>query len=349
MAYRDFDDGLKMPAGTKKPANSGGNVRPAAPNGGNTGGSRKPAGSNGYSRPASANGYEAGSYKKTARSYGSARPASANGYETGGYKKPAGPTGSARPAVPVKSVQGNPPSRYHGLIKALIAVFCVLVAGVVAIGVYFVTRWKDDDYSSLQSGLVVLAPDAETAKDPNAGVIAVAAEPTPASNDSTIVYNGQTYVKNQNIVNLLFLGIDTNADRKKNMRGYRSDMLMVCAVDIAAKKATLISIPRDTYTTMYKLDENTGEVKETVQDKINAAYAYGGGASRYSYANAMACVEMFLERRCELEHPLGFELDIPVYLYAGIDMDGITQVASAVGGVEVTLSESVPEVERARR
>ncbi len=324
MDYRDFDDGLKMPAGTKKPANSGGNARPAAPNG-KTGGNRNPAASNGYSRPASANGYEAGSYKKTAGSYG-----------------------SARPAAPAKSVQSNPPSRYHGLIKALIAVFCVLIAGVVAIGIYFVSRWKDDDYSSLQSNsLVVLAPGMEPTKDSDAGTIAVAAEPTPTSpDDSAIVYNGQTYVKNKNIVNLLFLGIDTNTDRKKWKMGYRSDMLMVCAVDIAAKKATLISIPRDTYTTMYKLDKETGEVEKTVQDKINAAYAYGGGASHYSYANAMACVEMFLERRCELEQPLDFELDIPVYLYAGIDMDGITQVASAVGGVEVTLNESVPKVGR---
>jgi anionic cell wall polymer biosynthesis LytR-Cps2A-Psr (LCP) family protein len=151
-------------------------------------------------------------------------------------------------------------------------------------------------------------------------------------------------MKKKNVVNLLFLGIDTNAARKAKMQGYRSDMLMVCAVDIDAKKATLISIPRDTYTTVYKVDENTGEVKETLQDKINSAYSYGGGATHYSYANAMACVQMFLERRCQLEQPLDFQLDIPVYLYAGIDMDGIPQVASAVGGVEVTLTESVPKV-----
>lgn len=315
MDYRDFDDGLKLPAAFERPA-SNANRRPARI----TGGAYQTSGSSAASRPAAAKG-----------------PNNRN------ERKPA----VARPVLSgasSKSTSHKQPSRYRGLIKALIAVFCVLVAGVVAIGIYFISRWKDDDYSSLQSGLVALAP-APSEEPSESADINAAAVPAPTPDDeSAIVCNGQTYVKNKNIVNLLFLGIDTNADRKKNMRGYRSDMLMVCAVDIDAKKATLISIPRDTYTTMYKVDENTGAIKEIVQDKINAAYSYGGGATHYSYANAMACVEMFLERRCELTQPLGFELDIPVYLYAGVDMDGITHVASAVGGVDVTLDQSIPGV-----
>ena len=342
MDYRDYDDGLKMPAGLRKPSGTNGNARPAASNGGRVSSGKKPTGSNGYSRPAYANSNNSGGYKKPAGSKGYSRSSSSDDYEWGSYKKPASSNGYSRPAASAKASNGQPPSRFSGLIKALIAVFCVLIAGVIAIGIYFISRWKDDDYSSLQTNdLVVLAPN----EMQNQSIGLAAAEPASThADDSSIVYNGQTYIKNKNVVNLLFLGIDTNANRKKKMKGYRSDMLMVCAVDIAAKKATLISIPRDTYTTMYKVNENTGEVKEIVQDKINAAYSYGGGASHYSYANAMACVEMFLERRCELKQPLDFELDIPVYLYAGIDMDGITQVASAVGGVEVTLSESVPKV-----
>ena len=322
MDYRDYDDGLKMPAGIKKSGSPGGNSRPAAPSSSKTGRSQKSTASGGYSRPAAASGHQSG------------------------YTKPASPSAYARPAAPAKTAKSKLPSRYRSLIKALIAVFCVLIAGVIVIGIHFVSRWKDDNYSSLQSSsLIVLAPDSEpTEPTTQATDLNAAPAPIPTPDTSAIVCNGQTYVKNKNIVNLLFLGIDTNSDRKKNMRGYRSDMLMVCAVDIAAKKATLISIPRDTYTTMYKVDEDTGEIKEIVQDKINAAYAYGGGATHYSYANAMACVEMFLERRCELQKPLDFELDIPVYLYAGIDMDGITQVATAVGGVDVTLDQSIPGV-----
>ena len=342
MDYRDYDDGLKMPAGLRKPSGTNGNTRPASSNSGKSGSGNKTASSTGHSRPASANGNSAGSHKKPTGSNGYSRAYSEDDYEPGNYKKPASSNGYNR-TVPVKAEKGKQQNRFRGLIKALVAVFCVLLAGVIAIGVYFVSRWKDDDYSSLKTNNLVILDSSGQNQNLDANAASIAGS-MPASDDSTIVYNGQTYTKNKNVVNLLFLGIDTNANRKKKMKGYRSDMLMVCAVDIAAKKATLISIPRDTYTTVYKVDEDTGEIKEVVQDKINAAYAYGGGASHYSYANAMSCVEMFLERRCELKQPLDFELDIPVYLYAGIDMDGITHVASAVGGVEVTLEQSVPKV-----
>ena len=161
---------------------------------------------------------------------------------------------------------------------------------------------------------------------------------------SRIEYNGKTYEKNENIVNLLFLGIDTNEERSELRMGYRSDMVLVCAVDVQAKTATLISIPRDTYTTVYKVNREDGSVTDIVQQRINAAYAYGGGASHYSYQNAYTCVEMFLQRECVLENPLDFTLDIPVYLYAGIDMDGISEVASAVGGIDITLDYDLPGV-----
>jgi anionic cell wall polymer biosynthesis LytR-Cps2A-Psr (LCP) family protein len=252
--------------------------------------------------------------------------------------------GYKKPVSSAKKTAKQPVNKNRRAIKALIAVFCVLVAGVIAIGIYFIARWKGDDYSSLQSGsLVVLAPEPNvTASDDNARVNEA---PTPTPVQTTIEYNGSTYAKNDSVVNLVFLGIDSNSDRKKLMMGYRSDMVMVCAVDIASKKATLLSIPRDTSTTMYEID-GSGNIKKTTQNKINAAFSLGGDSFEIRAANSMACVEMFLERRCELNEPLNFELDVPVYLYAAIDMDGIPKVASAVGGVEVTLTESVPSVGR---
>ncbi len=250
--------------------------------------------------------------------------------------------GRSKPVSPAKKNVRQ--SKNRRAIKALIAIFCVLVAGVVAIAIYFVARWKSDDYSSLQSGrLVVLAPEA--VQPPAGAPEATNNAGAPAPVQATIEYNGSTYAKKDSVVNLVFLGIDSNSDRKKQMMGYRSDMVMVCAVDITSKKATLLSIPRDTITTMYEIDSD-GSVSKTTQNKINAAFSLGGNNFDIRAANSMACVQMFLERRCALDTPLDFELDIPVYLYAAIDMDGIPQVASAVGGVEVTLTDSVPGVGR---
>lgn len=231
-------------------------------------------------------------------------------------------------------------------IKILLMVLGVLVAGACVSIALLVGVIKNDDASSL---FVVKDHYKEPEESAAPTMVAVLDDDTPTATpepDGTIHYNGSTYIKNENVVNLLFLGVDTDTQRRIDMMGYRSDVIMVCAVDVETKKATLISIPRDTKTTVYKINENTGEVTETVQWKINTAYSYGGGIKKYSFPNAMACVQKFLERDIELEQPLDFKLDIPVYLYASMDMDGIPHVAKSVGGVPITLENSIPDVGR---
>jgi LCP family protein required for cell wall assembly len=224
----------------------------------------------------------------------------------------------------------NPKNKNSKAIRVLLVVFCLLI---ICTGVSFYVIYneiKTDDPSSLfENPHRTFAPQ-------NGG--------TSPEKYETIEYNGKTYVRNNDIINLLFLGIDSNASREDRHMGYRSDMVLVCAVDTAAKKVTLISLPRDTYTTVYNISADTGEIEKTRQNRVNAAFAFGGGPSHYGYQNAMACVELFLQRECELKNKLDFTLDIPVYLYAGIDMDGIIPVADSVGGIEVTLEYSIPGV-----
>ena len=233
-------------------------------------------------------------------------------------------------------VQDNysvPNNRNKKKIKILLMIFCILI---IAVGVSVYELYgiiTSDNYGSLsmidsQSGI-------------DSGGISNTLAP---SKSETLKYNGKTYERNENIVNLLFLGIDSNSDREERMKGYRSDMVLVCAVDTAEKKATLLSIPRDTYTTMYKIDASTGSVKSTVHNRINAAYSFGGGPRYFGAENSMACVQMFLQRECELDTSLPFTLNIPVYLYASIDMEGIAPVASSVGGIEVDLKYTIPGV-----
>jgi Transcriptional regulator len=231
----------------------------------------------------------------------------------------------------------KPRGRYSMAIRILLCVFCTLVAGAVAVTFILIDYIK----KPVDQTSVLFSNPQATATAKASATAAFEATPAPFEG---IEYNGKSYVRNENIVNILFLGIDTNTERKINMDGYRSDMIMVCAVDIEKRTATLISIPRDTYTTVYKVNADTGAITDTLQWRINTAYSYGGGAKKQSCPNAMACVQLFMQRECELETPLDFTLDIPVYMYASIDIDGIQQIASAVGGVEITLDETIAGV-----
>jgi len=233
----------------------------------------------------------------------------------------------------------KPKNRNSKVIKILLGVLGFLVVGT-AISIFFlVDIFTNDDPSSLfeETSLYIVPekeepPVTQTTAKPEENNVSVISTPEPID-PNAIQYNDSIYIKNENIVNLLFLGIDTNTERRVGMAGYRSDVVMVCAIDVETRKATLISIPRDTRTTVQKVDEDTGVVTELVEWKINTVYSYGGGIKKFSSQNAIACVQMFLERNITLEDSLDFQLDIPVYLYASMDMDGIPHVASSVGGV----------------
>jgi anionic cell wall polymer biosynthesis LytR-Cps2A-Psr (LCP) family protein len=233
-----------------------------------------------------------------------------------------------------------PKNKNSRIIRTLLVVFGILIvcAGVSFYVIYDII--SDEDYSSLS--LVPGKPIAPVSTPKTSQGAAVTQTPAP----ETVTYNGKTYARNENIVNLLFLGIDYTEEREELRLGYRSDMVLVCAVDTAEKTASLISIPRDTYTSIYKIDADTGQIKKTVRDKITNAYSFGGGPDHLGPENSMAGVQMFLQREGKLKTPLDFTLNIPVYFYASIDIDGIAPVASSVGGIEVKLTYTIPDVGR---
>ncbi len=121
-------------------------------------------------------------------------------------------------------------------------------------------------------------------------------------------------------VNVLFIGFDQSPERndvnspvyRGDENGFRSDVLMLLAVDFEQNTAHLISIPRDTYTPIYKTKGRW---------KINAAFAKGGGAENDGFLYAVKTVEMLFG-------------GIPVDYYAGVDMEGLKAVVDAIGGVD---------------
>lgn len=160
-------------------------------------------------------------------------------------------------------------------------------------------------------------------------------EDTETDQKKLVTIGDKNYQQKENITNILLMGIDSDAQRVKNSQGWRSDMLMLVTIDADTNHITCTSIPRDTRANVYKLDDN-GTIVTEVTEKINHAYAYGGGPTKHSAENAIRCTEELLE--CS-----GL-IDVPIDYYISIDLDGIQKLANEMGGIEVTLDQNVPDV-----
>lgn len=53
---------------------------------------------------------------------------------------------------------------------------------------------------------------------------------------------------NNNVINILLLGVDSSEERESMKMGYRSDSIIVTSVSLDTKEVKMLSIPRDTYT-----------------------------------------------------------------------------------------------------
>lgn len=142
---------------------------------------------------------------------------------------------------------------------------------------------------------------------------------------------------NENIVNILLLGIDSNESREERNMGWRSDMVMLCTMDIQNNSISLTTIPRDTQTNVYHVDED-GNPTHNELTKINHAYSYGGGPDQYGAQNAMLAVGDYLSASAGS--------DIPIHYYISIDLENIPKLTDAFGGIPVQMDVDFPDLGR---
>jgi LCP family protein required for cell wall assembly len=115
-------------------------------------------------------------------------------------------------------------------------------------------------------------------------------------------------------VNVLVLGVDQRPQysQEPQLVGSRSDTIMLVRIYPRSGGVGLLSIPRDLLV----------EVEPGVEDRVNAAYSYGG-------------VD---QAREVVEGVTG----IPVDGYAIVDFDGFSDTVDAMRGVEVDVQDEIP-------
>ena len=113
---------------------------------------------------------------------------------------------------------------------------------------------------------------------------------------------------------VLVLGVDRRPldSAEPQVVGSRSDTIMLVRVVPGTGQVKLLSIPRDLLV----------EVEPGVEDRINAAYSYGG------VEQARRVVQAFT--------------GIPIDRYAIVDFEGFSEIVDAVGGVEVVVEGELP-------
>ncbi len=147
--------------------------------------------------------------------------------------------------------------------------------------------------------------------------------------DGTALYEGETYAQRENVYTVLFIGIDRSAERVES--GYAdeelslADTLIVASIDLDTAEISLLSIPRDTITTIYT-HTREGENNGYLEGQIATQYAYGGDSDDLRNQHTLESVERLLN---------GLTIDT----YVTIDMDDIIAVTDLIGGVPITVPE----------
>lgn len=141
----------------------------------------------------------------------------------------------------------------------------------------------------------------------------------------TVEHNGKYYRYKEGMVNILFIGVDSDTKPGAPQpygESNQADVVLLAALDTKNNEMQLISVSRDTMCDIAILDES-GEVKGSANAQLALSFAYGDGLQ----TSASLCQEAV----SHLFH--GLQIDG----YAAFYMGGIADLNNALGGVTVTV------------
>lgn len=153
------------------------------------------------------------------------------------------------------------------------------------------------------------------------------------NNGDLVVYNGEKYCYNHDIVTVLMMGIDqTQDERLENQQDNlmigngQADTVILAVMDITTGKTTLLNVSRDS---MVDVDMYTtsGNFAGDQKMQLCLAYAYGVGEDG-GCLNVSRSVSRLL-------------YGVPISSYAAIGLSAINVLNDALGGVEVEVLETL--------
>lgn len=215
-------------------------------------------------------------------------------------------------------------------LKIFLTAICLLLLLLVIGALFLLSKWS----AAKNMSAAMFQDKNELSFDENVTAnslddSSVDTENIPALPDTyTISYNGKTYAYNDNLVNILFMGIDNKGDTQEDgaITAHQADSLVLATIDVVKKKLSFINIPRDTVTDIQVLDLNNEYVK-TIKGPIAIQHSYGDEGAASNEATVSAVSSLLYST--------------PIYRYAAIDMSAVPIVNDAAGGVTVEILEDM--------
>lgn len=150
---------------------------------------------------------------------------------------------------------------------------------------------------------------------------------TAYGDNAEVFYKGEGYVYNENLINILCIGVDKL--EKADKRYKQADALYLLSLNTENNKLNIVAISRNTLADIDIYDINN-EFLNTERAQVCLSYVYGKDDEQSSELTAKSVSRLLY--------------NIPLNYYYTIFMDGVSQVVDSVGGVEVTLSEDMTSV-----
>lgn len=151
-----------------------------------------------------------------------------------------------------------------------------------------------------------------------------------------IYYKNGKYKYKNDIINMLFLGIDRNNGLGTDGIGAngQADVIAIATIDSAKSKVTIINVPRDIITDV-KVFSSSGGYSGTEKMQIALSFAYGDGGDT-SCVNTMSAVRSLF-------------YNVPISSYFALKMEGVPELNDSIGGVDVTSPETISIFEKGQK
>lgn len=149
-----------------------------------------------------------------------------------------------------------------------------------------------------------------------------------SDNGHTVVYKGHTYKYNENLVSIVFLGIDkSELDSEMVGTSGQSDAIYIFTYDTDTKKCSFIPVSREIMTDV-QLFSASGKALGFEKMQLCLAYAYGDGRQSSCQNTLSALSKVFY--------------NIPFDACISLNWDAIAPLNDALGGITLKSLQSIP-------